>query len=80
MKGVSYQEPGRVPLPGRSRGRADDARSSVAPGSRHAVGGSAKEGCDTNIPKDAFIVIVKENPFENMPQGGVLLSERLKDH
>lgn len=44
------------------------------------MGGSAKEGCDTNIPKDAFIVIVKENPFENMPQGGVLLSERLKDH
>jgi len=34
----------------------------------------------TNIPKDAFIVIVKENPFENMAQGGVLLSERLKSH
>ena len=34
----------------------------------------------TNIPKDAFVVIVKENPFENMAQGGVLLSERLKSH
>jgi 4-oxalocrotonate tautomerase len=34
----------------------------------------------TNIPKDAYIVIVKENPFENMAQGGVLLSERLKNH
>ena len=34
----------------------------------------------TNIPKDAFIVILKENPFENMAQGGVLLSERLKNH
>ena len=32
----------------------------------------------TNIPKAAFVVIVKENPFENMAQGGVLLSERLK--
>jgi len=34
----------------------------------------------TNIPKDAFVVIVKENAFENMAQGGVLLSERLKSH
>ena len=34
----------------------------------------------TSIPKDAFVVIVKENPFENMAQGGVLLSERLKSH
>ena len=34
----------------------------------------------TNIPKDAFVVIIKENPFENMAQGGVLLSERLKNH
>ena len=32
----------------------------------------------TNIPKEAFVVIVKENAFENMAQGGVLLSERLK--
>ena len=34
----------------------------------------------TNISKDAFVVIVKENAFENMAQGGVLLSERLKSH
>ena len=34
----------------------------------------------TNVPKDAFVVIVKENSFENMAQGGVLLSERLKSH
>ena len=34
----------------------------------------------TNIPKDAFVVIVKKNPFENMAQGGVLLSETLKSH
>ena len=34
----------------------------------------------TNIPKDAFVVHVNENPFENMAQGGVLLSERLKSH
>jgi 4-oxalocrotonate tautomerase len=32
----------------------------------------------TNVPKEAFVVIVKENAFENMAQGGVLLSERLK--
>lgn len=34
----------------------------------------------TNIPNDAFVVIIKENPFENMAQGGVLLSARLKSH
>jgi 4-oxalocrotonate tautomerase len=33
----------------------------------------------TDIPKEAFVVIVKENAFENMAQGGVLLSKRLKD-
>ena len=27
----------------------------------------------------AFVVIVKENAFENMAQGGVLRSERLKN-
>lgn len=33
----------------------------------------------TTIPAEAFVVIVKENSFENMAQGGVLLSERLKN-
>jgi 4-oxalocrotonate tautomerase len=33
----------------------------------------------TDIPKEAFVVIVKENAFENMAQGGVLLSKRLQD-
>ena len=33
----------------------------------------------TTIPAKAFVVIVKENSFENMAQGGVLLSERLKN-
>jgi 4-oxalocrotonate tautomerase len=25
-----------------------------------------------NIPKEAYIVFIKENPYENMAQGGVL--------
>jgi 4-oxalocrotonate tautomerase len=32
----------------------------------------------TNIPKDAFVVFIKENPYENMGQGGILISEKLK--
>lgn len=31
-----------------------------------------------NIPKDAYVVFIKENPYENMAQGGVLISERIK--
>ncbi|HKK42800.1 MAG TPA: 4-oxalocrotonate tautomerase DmpI [Bacteroidales bacterium] len=30
------------------------------------------------INKDAFVVLIKENPYENMAQGGVLISEKLK--
>ena len=33
-----------------------------------------------NIPKDAYVIFVKENPYENMSQGGVLISEKLKMH
>ena len=33
-----------------------------------------------NIPKDAYVVFIKENPYENMAQGGVLISEKLKNH
>jgi len=32
-----------------------------------------------NIPKDAYVVFIKENPYENMGQGGILISEKLKD-
>ncbi|MFZ4400169.1 MAG: 4-oxalocrotonate tautomerase DmpI [Bacteroidales bacterium] len=32
----------------------------------------------TNIPKDAFVVFIKENPYENMAQGGIMISEKLK--
>jgi len=31
-----------------------------------------------NVPLDAYVVFVKENPYENMSQGGVLISEKLK--
>ncbi|HZX62175.1 MAG TPA: 4-oxalocrotonate tautomerase DmpI [Bacteroidales bacterium] len=31
-----------------------------------------------NIPKEAYVVFIKENPYENMAQGGVLISEKLK--
>jgi 4-oxalocrotonate tautomerase len=34
----------------------------------------------TNIPKDAFVVFIKENPYDNMGQGGILISEKLKNH
>ena len=30
------------------------------------------------IPKDAYVVFIKENPYENMSQGGILISEKLK--
>jgi hypothetical protein len=33
-----------------------------------------------NIPKDAYVFFVKENPYENMAQGGILISEKLKNH
>jgi 4-oxalocrotonate tautomerase len=34
----------------------------------------------TNIPKEAYVVFIKENPYENMGQGGILISEKLKNH
>jgi len=33
-----------------------------------------------NIPKDVFVVFIKENPYENMAQGGILISEKIKSH
>ena len=32
----------------------------------------------TGISTDAFVVFIKENPYENMGQGGVLISEKIK--
>ena len=32
------------------------------------------------IPKEVFVVFIKENPYENMAQGGVLISEKIKKH
>ena len=32
----------------------------------------------TNIPQEAFVIFIKENPYENMAQGGILISEKLK--
>ena len=32
----------------------------------------------TNIPKDAFVIFIKENSYDNMAQGGILISEKLK--
>jgi 4-oxalocrotonate tautomerase len=32
------------------------------------------------VSLDAYIVIIKENAFENMAQGGVLISEKIKKH
>jgi len=32
-----------------------------------------------SIPKDAYVVFIKENPYENMGQGGILISEKIKD-
>ena len=31
-----------------------------------------------NIPIDAYVVFIKENLYENMAQGGVLISEKLR--
>ncbi len=31
-----------------------------------------------NIPLDAYVIFIKENPYENMAQGGILISEKLK--
>jgi len=33
----------------------------------------------TNIPKEAFVIFIKENAYENMGQGGILISEKLKN-
>lgn len=33
-----------------------------------------------NVPKEAYVVFIKENPYENMAQGGILISEKLKNH
>jgi 4-oxalocrotonate tautomerase len=33
----------------------------------------------TNIPKEAFVVFVKENEYVNMGQGGILISKKLKN-
>ncbi|MCX6244589.1 MAG: tautomerase family protein [Bacteroidetes bacterium] len=32
----------------------------------------------TNIPKEAFVIFIKENSYDNMGQGGILISEKLK--
>ena len=32
----------------------------------------------TGIPSDVFVVFIKENPYENMGQGGILISEKIK--
>jgi hypothetical protein len=31
------------------------------------------------IPKDVYVIFIKENPYENMGQGGILISEKLKN-
>ena len=33
-----------------------------------------------DIPKELYVVFIKENPYENMSQGGVLISEKIKKH
>jgi 4-oxalocrotonate tautomerase len=33
----------------------------------------------TGIPKDAFVIFIKENPYENMGQGGITIAEKLKN-
>ncbi|MEI6681614.1 MAG: 4-oxalocrotonate tautomerase DmpI [Bacteroidota bacterium] len=33
-----------------------------------------------NIPKDVFVVFIKENPYENMAQEGILISGKIKSH
>jgi len=32
----------------------------------------------TNIPQEAFVIFIKENLYENMGQGGIQISEKLK--
>ncbi len=32
----------------------------------------------TQIPPEAFVIFIKENPYENMAQGGMLISQKLK--
>ncbi|MEI8004558.1 MAG: 4-oxalocrotonate tautomerase DmpI [Bacteroidota bacterium] len=33
----------------------------------------------TGIPKEAFVIFIKENPYENMGQGGITIKEKLKN-
>jgi 4-oxalocrotonate tautomerase family enzyme len=33
----------------------------------------------TNIPVEAFVIFIKENPYENMGQGGITIAEKLKN-
>ena len=33
---------------------------------------------NTTIPKEAFVVFIKENTYENMGQGGITIAEKLK--
>ncbi len=32
-----------------------------------------------NIPKEVYVIFIKENPYENMSQGGVFISKKLKN-
>jgi 4-oxalocrotonate tautomerase family enzyme len=32
----------------------------------------------TSIPKEAYVIFIKENSYDNMGQGGILISEKLK--
>jgi phenylpyruvate tautomerase PptA (4-oxalocrotonate tautomerase family) len=32
----------------------------------------------TNIPADAFVILFNEYPYESIAQGGILISEKLK--
>ena len=32
----------------------------------------------TNIPQEAYVIFFKENTYENMAQGGILISQKLK--
>ena len=32
----------------------------------------------TSIPKDAFVILFHEHPYESMAQGGILISEKMK--
>ncbi|MDR3652045.1 MAG: tautomerase family protein [Paludibacter sp.] len=32
----------------------------------------------TGIPTNAFVIFIKENAYENMGQGGITISEKLK--